>query len=110
MRRNLRRGGALAAAVSLAGAMVVTGGATAAHADTRCSVSKIYINDSPGGDPKQEAFGHSHDTGNHYVARYVWLTNVRKWLWVWNADNDGGWDGDTPDTSYGTSECSNTPW
>ncbi|MEV4183606.1 hypothetical protein AB0J28_19460 [Streptosporangium canum] len=106
MNRNLKRWGALGtAAVSLAGAMVVTGGATSAHADTRCSWSSIYINDSPGGDPKTAARGHSHNTGNHYVTDSIWSAYYKKHVWYWNADNDGGSDGDTDDTYYGWILC-----
>ncbi|MFD8563561.1 hypothetical protein ACFV1N_40335 [Streptosporangium canum] len=56
------------AAVSLSGAMVVTGGVTAAHASTSCDYRSVLIND----------------------------------------DNDGGSDGDTGDTFYGYSWCSNS--
>ncbi|MFD8562329.1 hypothetical protein ACWDOR_16180 [Streptosporangium canum] len=106
MKRNLRRWGALGtAAVSLAGAMVVTGGATAAHADARCSAGSIYINDSPGGDPKTAARGHSHDTGNHYVTDSKWSFQPWGYYWYWYADNDGGSDGDTKDTFYGSILC-----
>lgn len=106
MKRNLRRWGALGtAAVSLAGAMVVAGGATAAHADTRCFADSILINDSPGGDPMQRAYGHSHNTGNHYVngSLYDAYRGLHKWFWM--ADNDGGSNGDTGDTFYGNSWC-----
>ncbi|ACZ85147.1 hypothetical protein [Streptosporangium roseum] len=110
MKRNLQRWGALgAAAVSLAGAMVVTGGTTAAHADVRCMVNTIYINASPGGDPKQQALGHSHNTGKHYVGSYQWYS-TGWWLWEWYADNDGGSDGDTADTWYGSSWCDHAAW
>ncbi|ACZ87593.1 hypothetical protein [Streptosporangium roseum] len=111
MKRNLRRWGALgAAAVSLAGAMVVTGGATSAHADTRCSVNAIAINAGPGGEPKALAWGHSHKTGNHYVQSSKWSSFTGKYLWQWMADNNGGNDGDTADTYYGPSFCDNPAW
>ncbi|MFI6180513.1 hypothetical protein ACIA8R_33590 [Nonomuraea sp. NPDC051191] len=106
MKTNLRRWGALGAtAISMAGAMVVMGGATAAHADTRCSASAILINDSPGGDHMQLAWGHSHRTGNHFVSGSTWDGAAGKYKWYWFADNDGGSDGDTGDTFYGYSWC-----
>ncbi|ACZ85368.1 hypothetical protein [Streptosporangium roseum] len=111
MKRNLKRWSALgAAAVSLAGAMVVAGGATSAHADTRCTWGWIWINDSAGGDPKTQARGHSHDTGNHYVRDYGWDAVSGRYLWNWWADNDGGSDGDTADTYFGSRWCGSAPW
>jgi hypothetical protein len=110
MKRNIRRWGALgAAAASLAGAMVVAGGATAAQADTRCSWSWIQINDSAGGDPMTWARGHSHNTGNHYVRDAHWDAVSGQYVWNWWADNDGGSDGDTADTYYGSRWCGNAP-
>ncbi|MFI6800055.1 hypothetical protein [Streptosporangium canum] len=110
MKMNLKRWGALGtAAVSLAGAMVVTGGTTAAHADTRCSWDWIAINDSAGGDPKTAARGHSHNTGNHYIRDYAWDPYLGKYIWNWWADNDGGSNGDTKDTYYGSRMCGATP-
>ncbi|MFI6800053.1 hypothetical protein [Streptosporangium canum] len=111
MKMNLKRWGALGtAAVSLAGAMVVTGGTTAAHADVRCSKNVIWINDSPGGDPIMAAYGHSHNTGNHYIKDSIWSADYGMYAWRWYADNDGGSDGDTKDTYYGTSWCDYSPW
>ncbi|MEV4251294.1 hypothetical protein AB0J63_48900 [Streptosporangium canum] len=110
MKMNLKRWGALGtAAVSLAGAMVVTGGATAAHASVACMVFPISINASAGGDPKQDALGHSHRTGKHYVGSYQWYP-TGLWLWEWYADNDGGSDGDTSDTWFGSSWCDHAAW
>ncbi|MEU7456423.1 hypothetical protein AB0A72_31970 [Streptosporangium roseum] len=111
MKMNLKRWGALGtAAVSLAGAMVVTGGTTAAHADTRCDWSWIYINDSPGGDPKEAARGHSHNTGNHYISYSSWSDYYQKYAWYWESDNDGGSDGDTYDTYYSWNLCDHPAW
>ncbi|MEV4189328.1 hypothetical protein AB0J28_48640 [Streptosporangium canum] len=107
MKMNLKRWGALGtAAVSLAGAMVVTGGTTAAHADTRCSAGLIAINESPGGDPiSYWNYGHAHNTGKHYVSYSFWNASFGKYVWQWYADNDGGSDGDTRDTYYGSRLC-----
>ncbi|ACZ88081.1 MULTISPECIES: hypothetical protein [Streptosporangium] len=109
---NLRRWGALGtAAVSLAGAMVVTGGATAAHADTRCDWNWIQINSGKGAEPKSVDRGHSHNTGNHYVQDFVKINSYeRRYTWVWYADNNGGSDGDTTDTFYGYSYCPKPAW
>ncbi|MEV4246717.1 hypothetical protein AB0J63_25255 [Streptosporangium canum] len=102
---NLKRWGALGtAAVSLAGAMVVTGGTTAAHADTRCSASWITINSGAGGENSTVRRGHSHKTGNHYVVN-VWKNPQGKYVWYWYADNNGGKDGDTKDTFYNSNVC-----
>ncbi|MCP9946795.1 hypothetical protein LUX12_21545 [Streptomyces somaliensis] len=47
--------------------------------------------------------GHSHNTGSHYVGR---MTNTGGNLVVdWYADNNGGNDGDTWDSFYGTRVC-----
>ncbi|ACZ88080.1 hypothetical protein [Streptosporangium roseum] len=108
---NLRRWGALGtAAVSLAGAMVVTGGATAAHADARCNWSWTTINDGAGAEGPGVARGHSHKTGNHYVADMFYNPDSRKYLWSWYADNNGGNDGDTKDTWFGSIACDYAPW
>ncbi|MEV4251296.1 hypothetical protein AB0J63_48910 [Streptosporangium canum] len=108
---NLKRWGALGtAAVSLAGAMVVTGGATAAHAITGCTWGTIWINGPAGAELPTTARGHSHKTGNHYVKYTNYNPDSRKYVWQWYADNSGGNDGDTKDTFYGYSACSNTPW
>ncbi|MGW3364970.1 hypothetical protein ACWDOR_18705 [Streptosporangium canum] len=96
------------AAVSLAGAMVVTGGVTAAHASTSCDYRSVLINDSPGGDRVQLAYGHSHRTGNHFISGSTWDNPKGKHKWYWFADNDGGSDGGTGDTFYGYSWCSNS--
>lgn len=111
MTRTIKRWGALGtAAVSLAGVMVVAGGTTAAHADTRCDWGWIKINDSPGGDPISDARGHSHSSGNHYVRRYGQDAGTGWYIWDWYADNDGGSDGDTGDTYFGSRWCPNAPW
>lgn len=39
-------------------------------------------------------------TGNHYV-RYIYSNGV----WEWWADNNGGSNGDTVDTYYGSRQC-----
>ena len=72
---------------------------TPAHASLACTATRIVINDGPGGENSSFANGHEHVTGNHYVRRIV---NGR---WEWWADNDGGFDGDTFDTLYGTKQC-----
>lgn len=87
------------ASASLAGLILVGGTATQAHADTRCLADWIYINASPGGDPKQRVLGHSHNTGKHYIR------SISNSVYEWWADNDGGQDGDSPDTFYGRIYC-----
>ncbi|MEV4251292.1 hypothetical protein AB0J63_48890 [Streptosporangium canum] len=107
---NLRRWGALGtAAVSLAGTMIA-GGATAAHADTRCDWTWIKINSGAGAEAPRVVRGHSHNTGNHYIFDFNWSDYKQQYLWAWYADNNGGNDGDTKDTSYGTNWCSYAPW
>ncbi|MGC0330545.1 hypothetical protein RKD23_003535 [Streptomyces sp. SAI-170] len=92
------------AAAALAGAALVVGGtATTAQADTRCEWGTIRINGNPGAEAPSYASGHSHRTGNHYVGR---ITNTGGNLVVdWWADNNGGDDGDTWDSFYGTRIC-----
>ncbi|MEV4251293.1 hypothetical protein AB0J63_48895 [Streptosporangium canum] len=108
---NLRRWGALGtAAVSLAGAMVVTGGATAAHADTRCDWSWIKINSGAGAEAPSVVRGHSHNTGNHYIKGATYNPDSGQYIWHWWADNNGGNDGDTYDNSYGKIVCLSYPW
>ncbi|SFK53003.1 hypothetical protein SAMN05216275_127115 [Streptosporangium canum] len=111
MKRTIKQWGALgAAAVSLAGVMVVAGGTTSAHADTRCGWGWIKINDSAGGDPISDARGHSHSGGNHYVRNFWWDAASGAYIWDWWADNDGGSDGDTADTYFGSRWCANPAW
>lgn len=100
-----RRIGAVGtAAAALASATLMVGGtATTAQADTRCEWGTIRINGNPGAESPSNASGHSHNTGNHYVGR---ITNTGGNLVVdWYADNNGGDDGDTWDSFYGTRLC-----
>ncbi|ACZ88079.1 hypothetical protein [Streptosporangium roseum] len=107
---NLRRWGALGtAAVSLAGTMIA-GGATAAHADTRCDWTWIKINSGAGAEAPSVDRGHSHNTGNHYVQDFIWSSRNGQYIWFWVADNNGGNDGDTKDTQYGQSFCEYPAW
>lgn len=68
----------------------------------------ITINSGRGAEPPSRVRGHRHFTGNHYV-KVVWLvyrnnSNIPVGKqYVWWADNDGGFDGDTRDTYYSTS-------
>ncbi|MEV7912256.1 hypothetical protein [Streptomyces griseus] len=99
MKNNVRRIGAIGtAAATLAGIMVIGGGATA-QADTRCSWSTITINSGKGAEAPSKASGHKHNTGNHYVGY------IAGDLVDWYADNNGGSDGDTWDSYYGTRKC-----
>ncbi|MFI7360146.1 hypothetical protein ACIBTP_40285 [Streptomyces avidinii] len=98
--KSIRRIGAMGAAAAVLGGLVmVGGGATVAQADTRCDWSTVYINGNPGAEPGSWASGHSHRTGNHYVGAYA------NGLVDWYADNNGGDDGDTKDSYYGTRAC-----
>lgn len=98
-RLPLRRAAALAATAALATAAALVGPAAPAHASLACSGTAIWINGNPGAEPGSWATGHSHATGNHYVKRISGST------WEWWADNNGGSDGDTADTYYGTKAC-----
>lgn len=77
-----------------------------ASADMRCETENIIINDNPRNRPRNErpqaAAGHRHRTGNHYVKRRF---GPNRSFWEWWADNNGGWDGNTPDTKIGQIEC-----
>jgi len=91
------------ASVSIASLIAVTGGVAlpgAAHASTACDGYAITINGNPGAEPPSRATGHTHRTGNHYV-RYIYSNGV----WEWWADNNGGSNGDTVDTYYGSRQC-----
>ncbi|MET9338189.1 hypothetical protein [Nonomuraea sp. NPDC003804] len=110
MKRTLKRWSALGSAAVLLAGVMVAGGTTSAQADTRCEWRWIRINDSPGGDPMTDARGHSHNTGNHYVGGYWRDANSGMYIWDWWADNDGGSDGDSPDTYFSSRWCSNAPW
>lgn len=78
----------------------MTAAAPAALASLSCSGSYITINGGSGAESPSTAYGHKHSTGNHYV-RYFWSDGV----WDYWADNNGGWDGDTADTYYGSILC-----
>ncbi|MFI6299315.1 hypothetical protein ACIBEJ_47525 [Nonomuraea sp. NPDC050790] len=110
MKRTLKRWSALGAAALSVATLTVAGGATAAHADTRCAWSWIWINDSGGGDPKTQARGHSHSSGNHYIGGYYRDAVSGRYLWDWWADNDGGSDGDTADTYFSSRWCGHAPY
>lgn len=91
----------LVGAVAAAGVMVVmvvfpTG---AAVSSVPCSYSSITINSNPKAEGPTRASGHAHVTGNHYIKS---MTNN---VWTFTADNNGGSDGDTWDTSYGVAAC-----
>jgi len=70
----------------------------------------ITINSGRGAEPPSRVRGHRHFTGNHYIKAVIPIYRnnrlVSKRL-VWWADNDGGFDGDTPDTFYGISRQCN---
>lgn len=100
-----RRTGRIRATV---GAAVLVGGAalagvvvpaTTAHASLACHGTSIVINSGRGAEGASYATGHRHATGNHYVDSIYGST------WFWNADNNGGSDGDTWDTYYGAISC-----
>jgi hypothetical protein len=92
-------------AIGLAGLLTATvatfGLAPAAVANTKCSAGSIRINGNPNAEAPSYASGHSHLTGNHYVSNINGTTG----LWTWRADNNGGSDGDTWDTAYGSISC-----
>jgi len=95
-----RRWLVLAALTLLGLTVALTTGASKASASLSCSGSYITINSGSGAENPSTAWGHNHLTGNHYV-RYVY-SDGRYEYW---ADNNGGWDGDTRDTYYGTIDC-----
>lgn len=88
------------AAAALAGAVVLGTAASPANADTRCNYGSVWINSGGGAEAPSWANGHSHNTGNHFVGA-IWSNG----LWDWYADNNGGNDGDTWDTYYGSRWC-----
>nr|WP_093892366.1 hypothetical protein [Streptosporangium canum] len=90
--------------------MVVTGGTTAAHADTRCSWGSTWINGGAGAEAPRMARGHYHKTGNHYIRSSEWDPHFGKYIWQWYADHNGGNDGDDWDSYYGESYCNNALW
>ncbi|MFD4141924.1 hypothetical protein [Streptomyces sp. NPDC058572] len=104
MSRTIRRIGALGSAGAVfAGLIVIGGTASTAHADTRCEWGAITINGNRGAEAPSRASGHTHRTGNHYVGK---ITNTGGNLVVdWYADNNGGNDGDTWDSFFGTRIC-----
>lgn len=89
---------AVAGVLGMAVAMTVlsTGVATSA---VPCSYSSMIINSNAKAEGPTRASGHAHFTGNHYVRSMA--NNV----WYYTADNNGGADGDTWDTSYGVAAC-----
>lgn len=87
------------ALVMLVGLLIVVPAAPA-QAHVACSGTSIWINANPGAEPPRWATGHSHWTNNHYIH-----TIFSSGIWVWWADNNGGWDGDTEDTEYGIIAC-----
>jgi hypothetical protein len=93
-----RRFVGIAGVVGLSVAMVAlpTGAAVSA---VPCSYSSMTINGNPNAEGPTRASGHAHLTGNHYVRS---MTNK---TWYYTADNNGGSDGDTWDTSYGVAAC-----
>ncbi|MFJ2026946.1 hypothetical protein ACIODW_24500 [Streptomyces sp. NPDC087897] len=99
MKNNVRRIGAIGTAAAALAGIIVLGGGTAAQADTRCNWGTITINSGRGAEAPSTASGHRHDTGNHYV-KYISGDLVDWW-----ADNNGGNDGDTWDSYYGTAKC-----
>ncbi len=74
-------------------------GAGSAQASMSCTYSRIVINSGSGAEPSSFAYGHSHRTGNHYIK------SSAGGRWEYWADNNGGLDGDTPDTFYGVVQC-----
>ena len=76
-----------------------------AFASTGCSGQWITINSGKGGEPPSRVIGHRHITGNHYIKEVKVFRGYKKLVW-W-ADNNGGVDGDTQDTYYGTSRACN---
>jgi hypothetical protein len=80
-------------------ALVVMPGVLAARAATACHALSMTINSNPRAEAPSTAMGHAHATGNHYNSS---RTNG---TWVWRADNNGGSDGDTSDTSYASQKC-----
>ncbi|MFE0424034.1 hypothetical protein [Streptomyces sp. NPDC058953] len=102
--KTVKRLSATGAAAAMVGAVLILGGtATTAQADTRCDWGTIRINGNPGAERPSYASGHTHRTGNHYVKK---VTNTGGNLVVeWWADHNGGDDGDTWDSYYGTRVC-----
>ncbi|MFG1801330.1 hypothetical protein ACGFI4_14315 [Micromonospora carbonacea] len=88
---------AAVAILTTTGVVAVTD--SAAHASLACSGTSIRINGGSGAEAPSYATGHSHSTGNHYVRAIIGNN------WEWWADNNGGSDGDTKDTYYGTISC-----
>ena len=89
----------VALGVALAGAALAVVPATMASASGGCSGDLITINSGRGAEAPSRAYGHKHRTGNHYIKAYS-----GKYV-IWWADNNGGNDGDTPDTFYTSTFC-----
>ncbi|MBI4933834.1 MAG: hypothetical protein HY828_08150 [Actinobacteria bacterium] len=104
----MRRKALIAAAIMVL-PLVGFGGVSEVSASTSCSVATIWINGNPGAEPGSWAKGHTHATGNHYVGYYYYSSGLGRWVWVYYADNNGGEDGDTADTLYGSTTCNGTP-
>ena len=63
----------------------------------------ITINSGRGAEPPSRVRGHRHFTGNHYIKGVIPIYRNNRLVskrFVWWADNDGGFDGDTKDTRY----------
>ena len=74
--------------------------ARSAQGSLGCGGESIRINTGSGAEAPSNATGHEHQTGRHYIKSITSSGLVEWW-----ADNDGGLDGDTADTYYGTSQC-----
>jgi hypothetical protein len=74
-----------------------------ASASKACNAEQITINSGGGAESPSRAWGHTHRTGNHYV-KYISRSSAGN-IWYWYADNNGGIDGDTADTYYGSILC-----
>jgi len=90
----------LAALALVALTIALTTSAPQASASLSCSGSWITINGNRGAEAPSTAWGHKHNTGNHYV-RYVYSDGVKEY---W-ADGNGGWNGDQRDIFYGKIRC-----
>ena len=89
----------IVAALAVGAAVAASLTALPATASTSCNYNAITINVGEGAEPPSAAIGHTHFTGNHYIAFTAGST------WHYWADNNGGWDGDTWDTFYATRTC-----
>jgi hypothetical protein len=84
----------------VAGGLVLVPQPDVAHASLACTSTAIAINAGTGAEPKSSAKGHAHVTGSHYVG------SISGGYWYWYADNNGGVNGDTWDSFYGSLKCS----